>query len=164
MKADFQKHVIEFKHVTGQGMLEEVKQLFLEYTRSLEVDLTFQDFKTEFETLPGKYAPPDGILILALVNGKGAGCIALRMISENIGEMKRLYVRDEYKSLGIGRSLVNMVIIEARELNYHYIRLDTLPTMKKAQGLYEAFGFYDIEPYVHNPIKGTRFMELNLIK
>lgn len=159
---DNKDYNIEFKHITGQDMLEEVKQLFLEYAQSLKVDLGFQDFATELKSLPGKYGPPDGVLMLALVDGKAAGCIALRKIYEQTCEMKRLYVRDDYKGLGIGKRLITMVIEEASRFNYHYIRLDTLPTMKKAQDLYLSLGFYDIEPYVYNPIKGTRFMELKL--
>lgn len=76
--------------------------------------------------------------------------------------MKRLYVRSDYRGLGIGKKLITMIIEEARKLKYSYIRLDTLPTMQKSQELYTSFGFYDIEPYVYNPIKGTRFLELKL--
>jgi ribosomal protein S18 acetylase RimI-like enzyme len=157
-------YFIEFKYANGKNLIEKVKQLFLEYAQSLEVDLYFQDFKTELKNLPGKYGSPDGVLILALVDGKAAGCIALRKISKNICEMKRLYVRKDYRKLGIGKRLINMIIEEAIKLNYHYIRLDTLPTMKRAQDLYASIGFYDIESYRYNPIKGTRFMELNLKK
>lgn len=158
----FDKGNIEFKIVIGQDMIEEVKQILLEYAQSLDIDLSFQDFEIELKTLPGKYGPPDGILILALVNAKAAGCVALRKISENICEMKRLFVRDEYKGLGIGKRLTTMIIEEASKLNYHYIRLDTLSTMEKAQDLYKTLGFYDIEPYVYNPTCGARFMELKL--
>lgn len=166
MKAtnDNKGHIIEFKHIASQDMIEEIKQLFLEYAQSLKIDLDFQGFETEFKTLPGKYAPPEGVLILALVDGKVEGCIALRKISEDICEMKRLYVREDYRGLGIGRSLITMILEKAIKLNYLYIRLDTLPTMKKAQDLYISLGFYDIEPYVYNPITGTRFMELKLKK
>jgi len=156
------EHVIEFRYITGQDMIEEIKQLFLEYAQSLEIELTFQNFEAEFETLPGKYAPPDGALILVLVDGKGAGCIALRKLSEGICEMKRLYVRDDYRGLGIGKKIITMIIEEAKRLKYRYIRLDTLPTMKKAQDLYMSFGFYDIESYVYNPIEGVRFLEFKL--
>ncbi len=154
----------EFFLVTEGEMIEEIRKLFLEYARSLEIDLDFQDFETELNTLPGKYQPPDGALILALVEGREAGCIALRKISKDICEMKRLYVRDEYRGLGLGKKLVGMIIDEAVNNNYQYMRLDTLPTMKSAQSLYLSFGFYDIEPYVYNPIQGTRFMELKLKK
>lgn len=159
---DNKEYIIEFKYIIGQDMIEDVKQLFLEYVKSLKVDLAFQNFETELKELPGKYGPPDGVLIIALINCKAAGCIALRKISEDICEMKRLYVRDDYRGLGIGKRLITMIFEEASRLNYHYLRLDTLPTMKKAQDLYISLGFYDIEPYVYNPIKGTRFMELKL--
>jgi len=153
---------IQFKRITGQEMLEEVKDLFLEYAQSLNVDLCFQNFEEELNSLPGKYGPPDGVLILALIDDKAAGCVALRKISEDICEMKRLYVRDSYRGFGIGRKLVNTIIENAIKLNYKYMRLDTLPTMKEAQSLYISMGFYDIEPYVYNPIEGARYMELRL--
>jgi len=152
----------EFLHVKEGEMIEVIRKLFLEYARSLEIDLDFQDFETELNTLPGKYQPPDGALILALVEGKEAGCIALRKISKDICEMKRLYIREEYRGLGLGKKLVGMIIDEAVNKNYQYMRLDTLPTMKSAQSSYLSFGFYDIEPYVYNPIQGARFMELKL--
>ena len=158
-------NIIEYKQITAQytqGMIEEIKQLFIEYSQSLGIDLNFQNFETELNTLPGKYVPPAGALILALVDGRAAGCIALRKVDENICEMKRLYVRDDYRGLGIGNKLISMIIEEAGKLNYSYMRLDTLPTMKKAQELYRSYGFYDIEPYVYNPIIGTKFLELNL--
>lgn len=163
MKFNKKDHFIEFKYITGEFMLEEIKRLFIEYAQSLEIDLTFQDFEIELKTLPGKYAPPDGVLILALVDGNRAGCIAMRKISDSICEMKRLYVKEEYRGLGIGKKLIMMIIEEARKLHYNYIRLDTLPTMKKAQELYIKLGFYDIEPYVFNPIEGARFLELCLV-
>lgn len=158
------EHIVEFRYVTGQDMIEEIKQLFLEYVHSLKVDLSFQNFEEELNTLPGKYGQPRGVLILELVDGKEAGCIALRNISEDICEMKRLYVRDCYRGLGIGKRLITIVIQEALKMNYQYIRLDTLPMMKNAQALYKSLGFYDIEPYVYNPIDGAKFMELKLEK
>ncbi|WP_419823436.1 GNAT family N-acetyltransferase [Anoxybacterium hadale] len=131
MKSGEKEHIIEFKYITGAYMIEEIKQLFLEYAQSLEIDLAFQNFEREFKTLPGQYGLPDGALVLALVDGKRAGCIALRKISDSICEMKRLYVLDEYRGLGIGKKLILLIIEEARKLNYSYMRLDTLPTMKK---------------------------------
>jgi ribosomal protein S18 acetylase RimI-like enzyme len=156
------RYIIEFKYIAGQDRIEDIKKLFLEYAKSLKVDLAFQNFQAEFKALPGKYGPPQGILILAIVDGEAAGCIAVRKIFEDTCEMKRLYVRDDYRGLGIGKRLINIILKEASGLNYHYIRLDTLPTMVKAQALYTSLGFYDIKPYVYNPIKGTRFMELKL--
>lgn len=160
------EHTIEFKSITKQDIheLEEVKKLFLEYAQSLEIDLSFQDFDAEFMALPGKYGPPDGVLLVAIVDGQAAGCIALRKIGEDISEMKRLYVRDAYRGFRIGKSLIAMIIEKASELNYEYMRLDTLSTMTKAQELYRSVGFYHIEPYVFNPIEGAIFMELKLGK
>lgn len=155
---------LAFKHIDGTDRLEDIRQLFLEYSESLNIDLAFQDFETELNTLPGKYGPPDGALIIALMNDKPAGCIALRRLSDQTCEMKRLYVRKAYQGLGIGNQLIRMLIDDAVGRNYRYMRLDTLPTMKKAQDLYKSFGFYDIEPYVYNPVQGTRFMELELKK
>lgn len=153
---------IEFFNITGQDRLDEARTLFLEYAQSLNVDLCFQNFEEELNSLPERYGPPDGIIIIASVDGRSAGCIALHRLSGDICEMKRLYVRDEYKGLGIGKKLITQILEAAFQRNYRFIRLDTLPTMEKAQALYEAFGFYDIEPYVYNPIRGTRFLERKL--
>lgn len=155
-------NTVKFEHVTGGDRLEDIRKLFREYAESLDIDLAFQDFEAELTQLPGKYSPPGGVLLLAAVDGKAAGCIALRKLSNGVCEMKRLYVRDTYRGLGLGKSLAKRLIAEARQLEYHYMRLDTLSTMKNAQGLYTALGFYDIEPYVYNPIEGARFMELKL--
>lgn len=156
-------HMIEFELVKEQSQIEEVKKLFLDYAKSLDIDLDFQGFQTELDTLPGKYSLPGGILILALVDGKSAGCIALRKISKNICEMKRFYVRDTYRGLGIGRKLIDVLIEKGKGMNYLYMRLDTLVTMKSAQHLYLSFGFYDIPAYTYNPFKDARFMELKLV-
>ena len=152
---------IEFKTVTEQDSagIEEIKQLFWEYAQSLEIDLGFQDFDTEFRTLPGNYAEPDGALLLALVDGQAAGCIALRKIGEGICEMKRLYVREAYRGLKMGKKLIARILEEASQRNYDYMRLDTLATMTRAYDLYRSFGFYEIAPYVYNPIPGAIFME-----
>lgn len=156
------ENIIEYKQVTGPALLENIRELFLEYARSLSIDLEFQDFAAELAELPGKYLPPEGFLLLVLVNGETAGMAALRKITEDTSEMKRLYVRDNYRGLGIGRRLVGMIIAEARRIGYHSICLDTLPEQKPAHSLYESFGFKDIEPYVFNPVPGTRYMGLEL--
>lgn len=152
----------EFEHVTEGDRLEAVRELFREYAKSLQVDLCFQNFEEELKQLPGKYSPPKGIILLANVGGKAAGCIALRPISDDICEMKRLYVRSDFRGTGLGKKLAERLIEEARMLDYRYMRLDTLATMKSAQNLYLSLGFYDIDPYVYNPIEGTRYMELQL--
>lgn len=158
------KPIIEFNWVSGGGLLQKVKELFREYEQSLEIDLCFQNFEDELRTLPGKYAPPEGALLLARLDGQAVGCIALRKHAENICEMKRLYVKNCCRGMGLGRKLAVMIIEEAKRLGYAYIRLDTLSTMQSALRLYESLGFYDIDPYIYNPIPGARYLELNLLE
>jgi ribosomal protein S18 acetylase RimI-like enzyme len=153
---------ISISPVNGKEMLEEARQLFLEYARSLDVDLCFQNFEEELNSLSEKYGPPDGTILLAYADGKPAGCAALHKLSDGICEMKRLYVRESCRDLGLGKMLIARILDEATEKKYRFIRLDTLPTMNKAQKLYEAFGFYDIDPYVYNPITGSRYLEKKL--
>ena len=133
-----------------------VRELFLEYARSLAVDLSFQDFDHEVAALPGDYDP----ILLGLWNDSVAGCVALRAINGEICEMKRLYVRPGFRGKKIGRSLAEAVIAEARSRGFERMRLDTLPSMREAIPLYESLGFTDIAPYRFNPIEGSRFMEL----
>jgi GNAT superfamily N-acetyltransferase len=146
----------------GPDRLEDIRGLFLEYAASLEVDLCFQGFEAELATLPGRYAPPDGALILALVDGQVAGCVALRRIEQDVCEIKRLFVREAYRGLGLGRALVGRAVTEAQTRHYRLMRLDTLPSMGAALALYEAMGFVATDPYVHNPIEGARYLELDL--
>jgi putative acetyltransferase len=155
--------------------VEQASVLFREYAASLGVDLSFQNFEQELASLPGDYAPPDGRLFLAVLDDAGAssislpstsphvaGCIALRKIEAETCEMKRLYVRPEFRGHGAGRALAAAVITVAREIGYRRMRLDTLPQMAEAQKLYRALGFREIPPYRHNPIVGTRYFELGL--
>ena len=136
--------------------------MFKEYSESLNFDLYFQNFDTEYADLPGEYAPPDGRLLLALYNTKIAGCVALKKLETSICEMKRLYVRPEFRSKGIGRNLAIAIIDEARKIGYKAMRLDTIPSMKQATALYKSLGFKKIAPYRYNPIEGAMYMELNL--
>jgi len=147
---------------TGPTDIEEIRALFLEYARSLGVDLAFQGFEDELAGLPGAYAPPDGRLLLARLGETVVGGVGLRPFTPGICEMKRLYVRPGHRALKAGRALAEAVIAEARAIGYRAMRLDTLPGMEAAQALYAALGFKDIPPYYENPIAGTRYCELDL--
>lgn len=154
---------LEIIYAESGKYLECVRNLFKEYEASIGVSLDFQDFDKELMQLPGEYAPPDGRLLLALYENKIAGCVALREFAQGVCEMKRLYVRSEFRGKGIGRTLALAIIEEAKKIGYKRMRLDTLPSMKKAITLYRSLGFREIEPYRYNPIKGAVFMELDLI-
>jgi len=140
-----------------------IRELFLEYAQSLGFSLCFQSFDQELASLPGDYAPPNGRLLLAISKGNPAGCVALHKLDQDICEMKRLYVRSQYRGKGLGRELAERVIAEARQLGYKKLRLDTVePVMKTAVAMYRQLGFREIPPYRPNPIKGALYMELQL--
>lgn len=153
---------MEIGILEGYDRLDDVKALFREYAASLNVDLCFQRFDEELDGLPGRYARPDGRLYLALAGGSPAGCVALRRLDEGRCEMKRLYVRPVFRTLGLGRALVWRLIGDARALGYREMLLDTLPEMGGAQTLYQKLGFSDIPPYYANPLPGARYMRLAL--
>lgn len=142
--------------------LPSMRELLLEYQRHIGVDLCFQSFEEEMAQLPGQFAPPDGRLYAATVGETLAGCIALRRHDDQSAEMKRLYVRPAFHGQGLGKQLALHIIQDAQQLGYDRILLDTLPMMHAAQNMYEAMGFKDTSAYVHNPIRGVRYMALEL--
>lgn len=151
---------IEIKE--AYSSLEDVKTLFQEYTSSLGLDLSYQNYAQEYAGLPGKYAGPDGRLYIAYVDGIAAGCIGLRKLDPQRAEMKRLYVRTQFRGLQIGRMLAEQVIQDAKAIGYRSILLDTLFTMESARGLYLRLGFIETAPYYQTPVKDTCFLCLSL--
>lgn len=146
--------------------LSQVRAIFREYAQSLGVDLCFQGFEQELANLPGDYAAPRGALLLALVDGEVAGCCALRPLDTvdypGACEMKRLFVRKNYRRHGLGRQLAEAILDSARLGGYDCVLLDTLDDMESARELYEDLGFEEIPPYYHNPIEGAHYLKVKL--
>lgn len=155
--------MIEIIQAETPDQIQQAQKLFREYEKWLGLKLCFQNFDEEVMNLPGKYAAPEGRLLLACDDGEIAGCIALRKLGEGICEMKRLFVREDFRGRKIGKLLIERLITEAQNSGYKKIRLDTFPPkMGKAVALYEAYGFYEIPPYYHNPYGETLYMEKGL--
>jgi putative acetyltransferase len=143
--------------------IDQVRELFLEYADSLGFSLCFQSFDQELASLPGDYAAPEGRLLLAEFESRPAGCVALHRLNRQVCEMKRLYLRPEFRGKGIGRTLCEHALKEARAIGYRQLRLDTVePVMKDAVAMYRRLGFKEIAPYRLNPIPGALYMELEL--
>jgi ribosomal protein S18 acetylase RimI-like enzyme len=146
-----------------EGEMPIVRQLFTEYATWLNVDLAFQHFEQELANLPGAYRPPEGALLLARAPGDiVAGCVAVRSFEGTVCEMKRLWVRDEFRAQGLGSMLVRAIIDDARNAGYTRMVLDTLDTMTAARNLYARHGFAEIPPYYHNPLPGAVYLGRNL--
>jgi GNAT superfamily N-acetyltransferase len=141
---------------------DEAQRLVREYAASLNVDLSFQNFDRELQHFTTEYAPPTGAFILADDAGQYVACIGLRQFAEGIGEIKRLYVVPAARGRGLGRLLVERVIVVARAIGYGSLLLDTLPFMTEAQSLYVALGFKPTAPYRYNPVAGSAFLRLDL--
>jgi len=145
------------------AQMAQARELFLEYAESLGFSLCFQNFDKELARLPGDYTPPEGRLLLAEYEGRLAGCVALHKLEPGICEMKRLYLRRQFRGQGLGRALADRVIAEARQIGYRRMRLDTVkPVMEDAVAMYRKLGFKEVAPYRPNPIAGAMYMELEL--
>jgi len=155
--------VVEFLHVGSGPDIEEIRRLFTEYGRSLNFNLCFQSFEEELRDLPGAYAQPRGRLMLARVDGSAAGCVALKPLDGLVCEMKRLYVRPQFRGRHLGRALTSRVIDEARAEAYRSVRLDTIAgAMDPAIALYRSMSFREIPAYYGNPVPGALYFELAL--
>ena len=147
---------------TDPTRLDDARRLFREYAEWIGVDLGFQDFERELATLPGKYVPPDGRLLLLTRGDAAVGCIALRRFDARSGEVKRLYVRPPERGRGLGKALAAAVVETARAIGYRRLMLDTLEPMVEARELYRSFGFREVPAYYHSPLPGAIYMELKL--
>ena len=157
---------IELLLAEGEEQMDALRVLMREYADTLKVNLCFQDFDAEVAGLPGDYQQPSGALLLALVDGVPAGCVAMRPLPEsdhvNACEMKRLFVRPAFRHLGLGRQLAQQLIDLAQVAGHSCMLLDTLDEMEAARGLYETLGFYEIPPYYFNPIAGAHYLKVDL--
>ncbi|PUE54597.1 GNAT family N-acetyltransferase [Limnohabitans parvus] len=160
------KPSVQLLHPVSDDDWIETRSIFQEYASSLKVDLCFQGFQDELAGLPGDYAEPRGTLLLAWVNGAVAGCCALRPLDAsdytNAAEMKRLYVRQAFRGLGLGRQLTEGILDAARKAAYSCVLLDTLDDMESARALYEDLGFEEIPPYYHNPHAGAHYLKVDI--
>jgi putative acetyltransferase len=154
---------LSFARAESPAQILLARELFLEYAESLGFSLCFQNFDRELAGLPGEYAPPEGRLLLAEYEGRLAGCVALHALDAGVCEMKRLYLRPQFRGHGLGRALAERIIAEARQIGYRRMRLDTVePVMKDAVAMYRKLGFVEIDAYCANPMAGAVYMELIL--
>lgn len=154
--------MIILKEVKSTEEYQVAAQLFKEYATQLNVDLSFQNFEQELLDIKIQYVRPKGIIYLAYDERKPVGCFGIRAFEGDICELKRMYLKTEMRGKGIGKQLLEKSIAVGKELGYLRMRLDTLPSMQSAIGLYQKMGFYEIEPYRFNPIEGTMYFEIKL--
>jgi GNAT superfamily N-acetyltransferase len=154
--------MFRIEEASTPARVEQIRSLFREYEAWLGMDLCFQGFEAELAGLPGRYARPEGRLLVALDGEEGVGCVALRKLEPGVCEMKRLFVRPSHQGQGLGRALAERLLREAAAIGYLRMRLDTLPLMSAARQLYATLGFREIPPYYENPLAGVLYMELDL--
>ena len=148
------------RHAASPADLETIRTLFREYQRWLGVDLCFQGFERELAILPGRYASPAGRLLLAATtDGSAAGCVGLRALDEDVCEMKRLWVRPDWRRAGLGRRLAAEIVTAGAGAGYRAMRLDSLRRLTPALTLYRSLGFVDIEPYCASPLDDVVYLE-----
>jgi GNAT superfamily N-acetyltransferase len=156
--------MIQIREVNSEEEIAITRKLLLEYGRIRNFDAALGDYDFELANLPGEYSPPEGGLLLAYYNDDTVGCVAIRKIDNDICEMKRLYVKVDFRGKRIGYALVQNIIEKAKDAGYKLMRLDNHPWMKEAESLYKLFGFEEIGAYRFNPTKGVKFFELDLGK
>ncbi|WP_411880207.1 GNAT family N-acetyltransferase [Polaromonas sp. YR568] len=152
----------DIRHANFPEDLEHVVAILREYVASPSVSLAFQNYEAEFAALPGKYAAPEGCLLLAWKRQTVVGCAALRRVDASTCEMKRVYVRPDARGESLGRRLIERILDEARGAGYSRICLDVLPEFSAAQRIYESLGFQASAPVTFNPVPGTKYLALEL--
>lgn len=150
------------RHARFPEDLDALLRIWREFIANSPVNLDYQRNEAEFANLPGKYAAPKGCILLADHQGDIEGCIALREVSANICEMKRLYVKPHARGKNLGRQLVERLIIEARSAGYSEMRLDVQEKSVAARRLYEALDFVTADPISFNPVPGASFLGRHL--
>lgn len=137
--------------------------LFQEYANNINFDAGFTNFGAELMSLETRYSHPSGGLLLAYKNTEAVGCIAILSLETGIAELKRFYVKPEFRHFKIGAKLLESAIMTAKLLEFQYLRLEVIPSLTKAKDLYHSFGFYQIEPYQKVALEGTAYMEKRLL-
>lgn len=157
MKKEIKYHIAE-----SDQDFEKCKDIIIEYLDTLGIDLSYMNLQHEFAEMKQMYGGNNGTFFYALDETQIIGCVGIRRVENEIAELKRLYVRDNYRGYKVGVTLLENALKSAKNLGYKKIRLDVIPTLQIAKELYISFGFYEIEPYFNNPVKGTTYMEKNL--
>ncbi len=152
----------EIREAAGAGDMVIAADLFREYQTWLDVDLCFQDFEAELANVAEMYAPPRGVIFIASVNGEDTGVGALRPVSDTCCEMKRVFVRESARGLGIGKTVIDLLIARGESSGYASMVLDTLPKLEAAQAIYKSLGFREIPAYYNNPLPGVVYFEKTL--
>ncbi len=158
------KPAVSIRQAVGGRAIKQVTRLFEDYAEWIGIDLSFQNFDEELRSLPGEYRPPTGALLLCRVDAEPAGCVAVRRLNQEDCEMKRLFVRGDFRGHGCGERLAQRAIQWAGRAGYRRMFLDTLPSMGAAHKLYERLGFKETPPYRFNPVEGARYMALDLCR
>jgi putative acetyltransferase len=153
---------IVYKVADTPHAFEAGAHLFQQYAQAIGIDLSFQGFTRELESLTEQYGPPTGALLLAYHDEEAIGCVGIRALEGATAELKRMFVQPRYQGRKIGQELLQRILDIATNLGYKRVRLDTLSTMHGALHLYRQYGFYEIPPYYHNPIEGAVYMEKQL--
>lgn len=154
---------IKFTEVKSKNEYEIAASLFKEYASQIVIDLEFQNFNKEVENLEDQYSRPEGVIyIIYNLENLPIGCFGIRKLENSICELKRMYLKEDYRGLGFGKKMMEKAIEAGKEMRYQKMRLDTLSTMNTAIGLYKSVGFYEIESYCFNPIETAKYFEINL--